>query len=228
MSIPRRSSLYAFGWLGILAVACQPAGAYPYNGYLEITVLTDKSVYRVDEEVQVRQLITNCSDGPIGIETNWQPGFDVFAYENSAGLDRTELWMTQKSWQAAPFGKLAGGAYYLVPGHWLEFEYTPWDLDVPAIGLELETEEYGIPSPGEYDLLGVMYGAVVLGAYDVVYNDAHITVLAEAPEPGTVLLFLGGGVPLLMKQALRGRAVLHPVSADRGPASMSQSEGGSR
>jgi len=162
--------------LGALALLLAPAAGQADWVTPVGTLEADKGTYHWGDEVQLVHLVTNYDDTSYTYQFNQNPGWNVYAYENSAGLDPWSLLMTQEPlWTAFDRWVMYGYSITLTPGQTVECHYS-WDLR------DYDDE---FVAPGIYEVVEDLTG-----------QSARFTV---TPEPGTVLLLVAAGVPLLMK-----------------------------
>ena len=170
-----KAVLLTVGWIAVMGIASREAGAdvTPAGGprpgfFLE----TDKAVYQLGEEVHAVHRLTNEGDADYRARMLSGPAFDLWVLDDQgAKIWSQHLNFTLNTWWLT-----------LGPGESIVREYT-WDMT-----------DYGgnLVSPGQYELVGVIYGD----------NDVstQITIL---PEPATVGLVLAGCWVLALRRRAR-------------------------
>ena len=161
------------------------------------TLEADKAVYHWGEEVQLVHLVTNTSDTDF---TFWfagsSPRWDLYAFENAAGLEPLSLLMTQEPvWgrgddACLPWYQTWSLPLTLSPGQTLEYHYT-WDL---------RDEDGELVPHGVYEVVET-----------ITLAGARFTVM---PEPGTLILLCSGSILALIRRVRGSR--LPSLSASPG------------
>ena len=146
----------------------------PNGNDLEYSLETDKTIYQLDETVYATHTITNPLDVPVDVEFTQEPGFNLWVMQGD-----TEIWAAYRAFAQVIWTRT------FAPGEILKFDYT-WDM----------TDNDGdVILPGEYELVGVIYGA----GRNVSTN---ITIV---PEPAMVGLMGMAGMYLAFFQNRRRR-----------------------
>jgi hypothetical protein len=198
MKLSRESALLAAS-IGCIALSAlrAPAAVVELNGpdppdplpELVYVIETDKSVYRLGEEVHITHRAINKGEVSIRLEFLYTPGFRFKVLR-----DGNEVWRPSV---------LSPGAYVrvLAPGESYVNEWT-WGMN----------DSDGNPlAPGSYDIVGIAYGGpspVVVGAH---YPGPPITTITIVPEPGMVGV-VSLSVGILLRRGGRG-----PVGSRQGP-----------
>ncbi len=166
------------GWIAVLGIGGRQAGAdvTPAGGPRPAYSLeTDKAVYQLGEEVHAVHRLTNEGDADYRALMLSGPAFDLWVLDDQS----EKIWSQHLNFTF--------GTWWLTvePGASIVREYT-WSMTDYAGNLV---------SPGQYELVGVIYGDT-----DV---STQITIL---PEPATVGLVLAGCWVLALRRRARGSA----------------------
>jgi hypothetical protein len=143
---------------------------------LVYVIETDKSVYRLGEEVHITHRAMNLGDADVTIRFGWAPGFEFVIM---AGGETIEPWLEAR---APVIWRLT-----LCPGESYVTEWT-WDM----------TDMEGNPLPlGRYDIVGVSHGGPDPFLPGMDPPDVPVATIAIIAEPAMLsLLSIAGLLPV--------------------------------